>query len=400
MKRFNYRARDKESGKILKGVIQAENERIAGKLLLEQGFFPEHLAEEDKNSIITKISNKVATKDRIVFTRQFATLIGAGLPLASSLRTVAEQTKARGMKGVIEDLLAQIEGGKSLADAVKMHPDVFSDVYISLVAAGEMSGTLDESLSRLAAQEEKDDSMISSIRGAMVYPAILLLVIIAVLVFMMVEVVPEVVNLYESMDKTLPDLTQFLFSVMDFFTSWWYILVVFGGGLVFGIINFRKTDSGKRFFSSIKLNVPVFKGLFRRLYMARFARTMEMLLGAGVSMLDSMKISGRATANVIVEDVIMKASDMVKAGKPLSESLKEKDYILPLVPQMASIGEESGKIDEMLRKAGSVYENELDERIKNISTLIEPVLMVVMAGLIAVVLMGTLLPIYSLVSSI
>ena len=400
MKRFNYRARDKESGKILKGVIQAENERIAGKLLLEQGFFPEHLAEEDKNSIITKISNKVATKDRIVFTRQFATLIGAGLPLASSLRTVAEQTKARGMKGVIEDLLAQIEGGKSLADAVKMHPDVFSDVYISLVAAGEMSGTLDESLSRLAAQEEKDDSMISSIRNAMVYPAILLLVIIAVLVFMMVEVVPEVVNLYESMDKTLPDLTQFLFSVMDFFTSWWYILVVFGGGLVFGIINFRKTDSGKRFFSSIKLNVPVFKGLFRRLYMARFARTMEMLLGAGVSMLDSMKISGRATANVIVEDVIMKASDMVKAGKPLSESLKEKDYILPLVPQMASIGEESGKIDEMLRKAGSVYENELDESIKNISTLIEPVLMVVMAGLIAVVLMGTLLPIYSLVSSI
>lgn len=400
MKRFNYRARDKESGKILKGVIQAENERIAGKLLLEQGFFPEHLAEEDKNSIITKISNKVATKDRIVFTRQFATLIGAGLPLASSLRTVAEQTKTRGMKGVIEDLLAQIEGGKSLADAVKMHPDVFSDVYISLVAAGEMSGTLDESLSRLATQEEKDDSMISSIRGAMVYPAILLLVIIAVLVFMMVEVVPEVVNLYDSMDKTLPDLTQFLFSVMDFFTSWWYILVVFAGGLVFGIANFRKTDSGKRFFSSIKLNVPVFKGLFRRLYMARFARTMEMLLGAGVSMLDSMRISGRATANVVVEDIIMKASDMVKAGKPLSESLKDKDYILPLVPQMASIGEESGKIDEMLRKAGSVYENELDEKIKNISTLIEPVLMVVMAGLIAVVLMGTLLPIYSLVSSI
>lgn len=400
MKRFIYRARDKESGKTLKGVIQAENERVAGKLLLEQGFFPEHISEEDKNSIITKISNKVATKDRIVFTRQFATLIGAGLPLASSLRTVAEQTKVRGMKGVIEDLLAQVEGGKSLADAIKMHPDVFSDVYISLVAAGEMSGTLDESLSRLAAQEEKDDSMISSIRGAMVYPAILLAVIIAVLIFMMVEVVPEVVNLYDSMDKTLPELTQFLFDVMDFFTSWWYIIAVFGGGLVFGIANFRKTDSGKRFFSSIKLNVPVFKGLFRRLYMARFARTMEMLLGAGVSMLDAMKISGRATANVVVEDVIMKASDMVKAGKPLSESLKDKDYILPLVPQMTSIGEESGKIDEMLRKAGTVYENELDEKIKNISTLIEPVLMVVMAGLIAVVLMGTLLPIYSLVSSI
>lgn len=400
MKRFVYKARDKESGKILKGVIQAENERTAGKLLIEQGFFPEHLAEEDKDSIITKISNKVSAKDRIVFTRQFATLIGAGLPLAPSLRTVAEQTKVRGMKAVAEDLLAQVEGGKSLSEAIKMHPDVFNDVYVSLVAAGEMSGTLDESLSRLATQEEKDDAMISSIRGAMVYPAILLVVIIAVLIFMMVEVVPEVVNLYDSMNKTLPGLTQFLFQVMDFFTSWWYIIAVLIGALVFGIASFRKTDSGKRFFSLIKLNVPVFKGLFRRLYMARFARTMEMLLGAGVSMLDSMKISARATANVVVEEVIMKASEKVRSGRPLSESLKDGDYILPLIPQMASIGEESGKIDEMLRKAGTVYENELDERIKNISTLIEPVLMVVMAGLIAIVLMGTLLPIYSLVSSI
>lgn len=400
MKRFNYRARDKESGKIVKGAIQAENERIAGKLLVEQGFFPESIAEEDKNSIIAKIQNKVKAKDRIVFTRQFATLIGAGLPLSTSLRTLSEQTQAKAMKGVIEDLLAQVEGGKSLSDAMKTHPDVFSDVYLSLVAAGEMSGTLDESLSRLATQEEKDDAMISKIRGAMVYPLILFIVIIAVLVFMMVEVVPEVVNLYDSMKKPLPELTQFLFGVMDFFMNFWYILAVLVAVFVILISSFRKTDSGKRFFSIIKLHVPLFNGLFRRLYMARFARTMEMLLGSGVSMLDSMKISARATANAVVEGIILDASEKVKAGKALSESLKDKDYILPLIPQMASIGEESGKIDEMLRKAGTVYENELDEKIKNISTLIEPVLMVVMAGLIGVVLMGTLMPIYSLVSSI
>ncbi len=400
MKRFNYRARDKESGKIVKGAIQAENERIAGKLLVEQGFFPESITEEDKNSIIAKIQNKVKAKDRIVFTRQFATLIGAGLPLSTSLRTLSEQTQAKAMKGVIEDLLAQVEGGKSLSDAMKTHSDVFSDVYLSLVAAGEMSGTLDESLSRLATQEEKDDAMISKIRGAMVYPLILFIVIIAVLVFMMVEVVPEVVNLYDSMKKPLPELTQFLFGVMDFFTNFWYILAVLVAVSVILISSFRKTDSGKRFFSIIKLHVPLFNGLFRRLYMARFARTMEMLLGSGVSMLDSMKISARATANAVVEGIILDASEKVKAGKALSESLKDKDYILPLIPQMASIGEESGKIDEMLRKAGTVYENELDEKIKNISTLIEPVLMVVMAGLIGVVLMGTLMPIYSLVSSI
>ena len=400
MKRYNYRARDKATGKILKGAIQAESERAAGKLLIEQGYFPESLSEEDKDSIIAKTQNRVKTKDRIVFTRQFATLVGAGLPLSSSLRTMADQTQARGMKVVIEDLLAQVEGGKSLSDAMKMHPEVFNDVYLSLVAAGEMSGTLDESLSRLATQEEKDDAMISKIRQAMVYPAILLAVIIAVLIYMMTNVVPEVVNLYNSMKKTIPALTQFLFGVMNFFTNYWYLIVV--AVIIIGVLiwNYKRTDSGKRFFSLVKLHVPLFNPLFRRLYMARFARTMEMLLGSGVAMLEAMRISARATANKVVEETILSASEKVKAGKTLSDSLKDKDYILPLIPQMASIGEESGKIDEMLRKAGSIYENELDERIKNISTLIEPVLLMVMALLVGVVLLGTLLPIYSLVSQI
>ncbi len=400
MKRYNYRAKDKETGKVVKGAIQAENERAAGRLLIEQGYFPESISEEDKDSVITKLQNKVRTKDRIVFTRQFATLIGAGLPLSSSLRTVAEQTQAKGMKSIIEDLLAQVEGGKSLSEAIKVHPEVFNEVYYSLVAAGEMSGTLDESLSRLAAQEEKDEAMLSKIRGAMIYPAILLAIIIVVLIYMMTAVVPEVVNLYESMKKTLPDLTKFLFSVMDFFSNFWFLLLVVA--IVIGVLigNFRRSDSGKRFFAGVKLHVPLFNSLFHRLYMARFARTMEMLLGSGVSMLDAMKISAKATSNVVVEEVIMKSSEKVKAGKPLSEALKDREYILPLIPQMASIGEESGKIDEMLRKAGTVYENELDERIKNISTLIEPVLLIIMALLVGVVLLGTLMPIYSLVSQI
>ena len=400
MKRFNYRAKDKNTGKIIKGIIQAESERTAGKLLIERGYIPEDINEEDKNNFIVKLSNKVASKDRIIFTRQFATLIGAGLPLSASLRTVANQTKSKGMRNVIEDLLAQVEGGKSLADAIKMHPEVFGDVYVSLVAAGEMSGTLDESLGRLAAQEEKDDAMMSSIRQAMLYPAILLVVIVGVLIFMMIEVVPEVVNLYDSMDKTLPGLTQFLFTVMNFFTNWWFMIIAVIVSAAVLLNAYRKSESGKRFFAKVKLNLPLFSGLFRRLYMARFARTMEMLLGSGVSMIDAMKISAKATANVVVGEIIDDASEKVKSGKSLSSSLEDKEYILPLVPQMASIGEESGKIDEMLRKAGTVYENELDEKIKNLSTLIEPVLLIVMGGLVGVVLMGTLMPIYSLVSSI
>lgn len=400
MKRFTYKAKEIKTGKIIKGVIQADSERAAGKLLIEQGYTPENIVEEEKDGVVGKLRSKVSSKDRIVFTRQFATLIGAGLPLSDSLRTMVEQTQSKAMKAVVEDILANIEGGKSLTDSMGAHPEVFNGVYLALVAAGETSGTLDVALERLATQDEKDEAMLSSIRSAMVYPAILFAVIIAVLVFMITQVVPQVVDLYDSMGETLPVMTSVLVGIMGFLMASWPVLLVVAILFVVFIVQYRKTPGGKKVFSTIKLNVPIFKGLFQRLYMTRFARTMEMLLSTGVSMLDSMRISAKATANVVVEDIILNAADKVKSGKALSVALKDKDYILPLVPQMASIGEESGKVDELLGRAATVYENELDEKIKNISTLIEPILLVVMAALVGVVLMGTLMPIYSLVSSI
>ena len=399
MKRFSYRAKDKKTGNIVKGNLQATTERAAGKLLVEQGYVPEKISEVKEN-FFSKFANRITTKDRITFSRQFATLIGAGLPLANSLRTVAAQTENKAMKAVIEDVLNNVEGGKSLTDSFAAHPDVFDNVYISLVRAGEAGGTLDESLKRLADQQEKDAAMMSKIRGAMVYPGIILVVIIAVLAFMMIMVVPQVRGLYEDMGKELPGLTKFLVGMTDFFGMYWWALLIVLGILVFAFINFRKTDTGRNFFDTFKLNVPMFKGLFQKLYMSRFARTMQMLLGAGVSMLDSMAISARATGNTVVEKQVMEAAEKVKAGKELSKSLEDRDYILPLVPQMSSIGEQSGKIDEMFGRAAKVFTDEVDEQINNISTMIEPILMVIMAGLIGVVIGGTLLPIYSLVSSI
>ncbi|MBQ6147867.1 type II secretion system F family protein [Candidatus Saccharibacteria bacterium] len=400
MKRFVYRATERKTGKAVKGSIQAESERAAGKLLIEQGYVPDKITEEGGKGVLGKIQSKVPTKDRIIFTRQFATLIAAGLPLARSLKTASEQTSSKAMQAVIEDVSASVEAGKSLSDSFAKHPDVFNDLYIALVAAGEMSGTLDTALTRLAAQDEKDANMISKIRGAMVYPAIIFVVIIVVLAFMMIEVVPEVRKLYEDMDKPLPAITEFLVGVSDFFVNYWWIVLGVLAVIVMALRAFAKTDAGKRTFAEIKLNVPMFNTLFQRLYMTRFARTMEMLLGTGVSMLDAMHISSRATANYVLETEINEAAEKVKSGKALSESLKDLDYFLPLVPQMINIGEQSGKIDEMLGKAAEVYENELDEKIANISTMIEPILMVAMAGLIGVVIAGTLLPIYSLVSSI
>lgn len=400
MKRYAYRATNKSTRKAVSGTIQAESEREAGRLLVEQGFIPDKIEEEDKKSVLAKIKNRVTAKDRIIFTRQFSTLIGAGLPMSRSLKTAAEQSTSKPMKAVIEDVTASVEAGKSLSDSLAQHPNVFNDVYLSLVAAGEMSGTLDTALARLATQDEKDSNMIAKIRQAMVYPGIIFVVIIAVLAFMMIAVVPEVKKLYEDMGEQLPGITQSLVKISSFFSNQWYIIVVVLAAVVFGVRAYRRTPMGKKTFALMKLNMPVFKALFQRLYMNRFCRTMEMLLGTGVSMLDAMHISARATSNYYMQGQFENAAEKVKAGRALSESVQDLDYVLPLVPQMISIGEQSGKIDEMVGKAAEVYENELDEKIANISTMIEPFLMVVMAGLIGIVIAGTLLPIYSLVSSV
>lgn len=400
MKRFSYRAKDQKTGKMLKGVLQAENEHAAGKILVEQGYTPDSIKEDSGASILDRLTNRVPTKDKIIFTRQFSTLISAGLPLSDSLHTLTQQTQNKAMKSVVEDIQISVESGKSLADSFAKYPEVFDNLYVSLVRAGEASGTLDEALRRLADQQEKDAAMISKIRGAMVYPAIILVVIIAVLAFMMIEVVPEVVKLYNDMKEPLPFLTSVMVGITNFFASAWWIILIILAVAVYFFLQYKRTDSGKRLVASIKLGAPIFKGLFQRLYMNRFARTTQLLLSTGVPMLEALHIAGDATSNVLVDEQIEKAAEQVKSGKPLSKSLEDKKYMMPLVPQMASIGEQSGKIDEMLGRAAKVYETELDERIANISTMIEPILMVVMALLIGIVISSTLLPIYTLVSSI
>ncbi len=399
MKRFNYKAKEKESGKIVKGNIQAEDESTAGRLLIDQGYIPESITEEGGGLFGGK--GRVTTKDRIMFTRQLSTLIGAGLPLATSLRTVAEQTQSKSMKSVVEEILTSVESGKTLYNSFSQFPDIFNGVYLALIQAGETSGTLDLALKRLADQEEKDAAMMSKIRGALVYPGIILVVIIAVLAFMMIMVVPQVENLYKDMGQQLPQLTQFLVNLSNFFANFWWLVALVLAGIIGGTwYAVKRTTSGRRVADNFKLYVPLFGGLFRKLYVSRFARTAEMMLATGVPMLDSVRIAIDATNNVVVEDEYSKSLDVIKGGKALSEALKDRNFMLPLVPQMASIGEESGKIDEMLGKAAQVYENELDEQINNISTMVEPILMVIMAGLIAVVIGGTLLPIYSLVNQV
>ena len=401
MKKYNYKARDTASGKSVESVVQAESENSAAKLLTEQGFAPLKIdLQDEREGFFSKFSNRVKSKDKIVFTRQLATLIGAGLPLAQSLRTVQEQTANKKMQEIVAEILSDVEGGKALSDAFGKHPEVFDKVYLSLVAAGEVSGTMDDALKRIAAQQEKDDAMMRRIRGAMVYPGIVLGVIILVIGFMLFNVVPQVEGLYKDLNKELPLMTLIMVSISRFIMSfWWLIAILLVVGIYF-FLQYLKTEQGIKNKDIFKLNVPLFKGMFRRLYMARFARTAQTLLSTGVPMLDMLKITSDAVNNVIISESITKAAEKVKGGKALSESLKNEDYFLVMVPQMIKIGEQSGKIDEMLGKTAQVYEDELDEEIKAISTAIEPVLMVVMAGMAMFMVGAILFPIYGLVNDI
>lgn len=401
MKKFSYKVKDRVTGKIIKGEISADSQRAAGKALIDQGYIlQDDIYEVGQENALARFMNRITTKDKIVFTRQFATLIGAGLPLAQALRTVSEQTENKKMRSVVDDILASVESGSSLKDAFSKFPDVFDKVYLALIAAGEMSGTLDESLRRVATQQEKDAAMMSKIRGALTYPIIVLVVIGLVMTFMMVQVVPQVKQLYKDMHQELPFATQILIGISDFIINFWWLVLVGIGVAGYFFRQYLKTESGIKFASNFKLNVPLFSPLFRKLYMARFARTGQLLLSTGVALLDMLNICGDAMNNIIVKKSIDEAGKLVQSGKSLSESLKGKDYILDMVPQMINIGEQSGKIDEMLGKTAQVYEDELDEQIKAISTLIEPILMVVMALMAGGLIGAILFPIYSLVTKV
>jgi type IV pilus assembly protein PilC len=401
MKKFNYEAKDTSTNKVVKATVQADSENAAAKLLIAQGFMPLDIKEiDEQSSFIARVTGRITTKDKIVFTRQLATLIGAGLPLSQSLRTVVEQTENKRLQSVAEDIVASVEGGKSLSDSFAKHPDVFDKVFLALIAAGEVSGTLDESLKRIAAQQEKDAAIMSKIRGALTYPIIVLVVIFGVMAFMLFTVVPQVEKLYEDLKKELPFLTQAMVTIADFFAQfWWLVIIVVGVGVYF-FLQYLKSENGIKFKDTFKLNVPLFGRMFRKLYMARFCRTGQTLLATGVAMLDMLRITSESVNNTIVGKSIDRAAEKVKGGKALSASLQPEEYVLPLVPQMIKIGEQSGQIDEMMGKTAKVYEDELDEEIKAISTAIEPILMVVLAVVAGGMVGAILLPIYSLVNNL
>lgn len=394
---YTYVARDTVSGRQVKAEISATDERSAAKTLMEKGLAPLEVKVKKESEGLFGVRGRIPTKAKVIFSRQLATLINAGLPLVQSLNNVRDQTANKPLRDVITEVMGDVEGGASFSNSLAKHPRVFSEVYTSLVAAGEESGTLDTSLERLAVQQEKDAEIVSKVRGALIYPCIVILVLLGVVVFMMTTVLPQVQSLYANLPGVkLPIFTRLLLGAAHFIISYWWICVLVIAGLVSFLVHWSRTAGGQAVLDRVKMRAWPASQLMMRLYMARFARTAATLIGSGVPMIKMLTTTADAVGNVHVAGAIMRASEEVKGGKPLSSALEGDSHFLSLVPDMIRTGEQSGALQGMLEKLATYYEDEVDRQIKAISTIIEPVLMIIVGVIALIIVAAVLLPIYGL----
>lgn len=395
---FKYTARDPSTGQYIKAEVQAEDERSAAKVIRKEGLVPIEIKVSEKGTRgLSKRFNRVKTRDKVLFSRQLSTLINAGLPLVQSLRAVNQQTSSKPLKVVISKVINDVEAGSTLSDAMAKHPQVFNQVYVSLIAAGEASGTLDKALERLAIQQEKDADIISKVRGAMIYPLIVIVVMLAVVGFMIVSVLPQVQTLYEGLPgANLPLVTTVLLAISNFITEWWWLVIIILGVIAFFTTRWARTFGGKLVIDKLKMRAWPIGRLFMKMYMARFARTSTTLVASGVPLIQVLEITSQSVNNVHIEESLHKAAEKVRGGKALSEAIRHDPNFLDLVPNMIRIGEQSGSLEKMLSKTADYYEKEVDDEIKAVSTIIEPVLMVLLGVMAFIIVAAVLLPIYNL----
>ena len=397
---FKYEARDPSTGQKIHAEVQAESEQAAAKLISKEGLSPLSIKPVTTGGgLFGRFRNRIKTKDKVLFSRQLSTLINAGLPLVQSLRNVSGQTQNKALQVTITKLIVDIEAGSSFSGALGKYPDVFNEIFVNLVAAGEASGTLDAALARLADQQEKDAEIVSKIRGAMIYPIIVLVVMMGVVGFMVVTVLPQVEAIYKDIPgANLPLITRILLAVSHFIINYWWLTLIIVALIVFFGSRWARSLGGRDFIDGAKMKAPLFGPLFMKVYMARFTRTGQTLVASGVPLIQMLEIVARSINNIHLERSVTKAIEKVKGGKSLSASLEGDENFLELVPNMIHIGEESGSLEDMLAKTADYYEREVDNQIKTVSTIIEPVLMVILGIVAFTIVAAVLLPVYGLVN--
>lgn len=407
MPKFSYSAMD-GSGKKVNGLIEAESVVHASQQLQKHNLHSIHVKLAKDSNPLSKLgigsgNKKVKLKDMVVFTRQLATMIDAGVPLVKSLATLQVQTENPSFKKTINQVTKDVEGGMAFADALDRHPHVFTQIYTNMVRAGEAGGILDEILKKLALQQEKDANIRGKFKSALTYPIILLTITGGVFIVLMVFVMPNIGKIIKDLagpDAELPALTQTMLAISDFMVTKWYILLGAGGIGTYFLRRYIKTPTGRLKKDQFLLKIPVIKTIVTKVAIARFARIFASLMSAGVTVLDSIEVTAKAIGNAVIENELAAAARDVSSGKQLSVPLANSTVFPPIVSQMLAIGEETGKTDEILVKVADFYEEEVDATVESLSSILEPIMIVVMGVMVGLIAASVLGPISNLSSQI
>ena len=385
-------------GDVMKGELTASSPEEVKAYLRKQRIVPKKISKKAK-PLFSSGGGKVKDKDLVIFTRQFATMIGAGLPLVQALEILSKQTENQAFAKIIADIKADVEGGSTYADALKKYPRIFSDLYANMVAAGETGGILDTILVRLAAYIEKAQSLKSKVKGAMVYPSVVVTVAILVIVIIMVFVVPTFSKMFDTLGGILPAPTQLIITMSDFLggTGGLLTLATIVGIVVF-VVQFKKTKRGEKLIDRIILRLPIIGILFRKVAVAKFTRTLGTLISSGVPILDGLNITAKTAGNKIIEESVLVVRKAVSEGKTIAEPLSEAKVFPPMVNQMIAVGESTGALDNMLEKIADFYDDEVDNAVATLTSMIEPCLMVFLGGTVGFIVVAMYLPIFKLIT--
>jgi type IV pilus assembly protein PilC len=399
--RFSYTATN-SSGKIVKGTTESTDRQAAIVSLTKQGLRPSTMEASGSNKK-SKTNQKVKIKEVVAFTRQFSTMVSAGVPIARSLYTLQAQAQSKNFKEVVGGIAKDAESGMALSDAFAKYPNVFNDVYVNMVRAGESGGILDEILKRLALQLEKDSSMRKKIKSAMMYPVVISVITFFAFFGIMLFVVPKIAVILTDLggpDAELPIYTTVMINMSTIMKDNALVSIILLGLAIFLFKRYIKTPAGKYKFHAFLLRLPIIKGIITKIAIARFASTFAALMGAGVGVLESLEVTGGAIGNKVIEQELKDASMLVKNGKQLSEPLAESPHFPPIISQMLAVGEETGQIDTILVRVAEFYEEEVEATIDGLSSIIEPLMIVVLGGIVGVIAASVMGPIASLSKNI
>jgi type IV pilus assembly protein PilC len=388
------------TGEVRKGEIEAVNESAVRGQLRRQGLKPVRVKAKPKDILesIPIFRGKVKAKSVVIFARQFSTMISAGLPLIQCLEILATQEDNKTFKKVIKSIKDDIEGGATLTDALKKHPKVFDELFINMVAAGEAGGILDTILNRLAAYMEKMMKLKSRIKGAMVYPATIVLISFGVIALLLIKVVPVFQKLFSGMGKALPLPTQMLISLSEFVSnSFIYIIASIVIGVVV-FIRYYRTEVGRMTIDRFVLRAPIFGPLMRKVAISKFTRTLSTMMNSGVPILDGLEIVSKTAGNKVVEKALMETRKNIREGKTIAEPLQETKIFPPMVVQMIAVGEATGALDSMLAKIADFYDDEVDAAVSAMTSLLEPIMMVFLGGVVGGMIVAMYLPIFQIAS--